>query len=192
GTVAGFVPIPALVSAWVGFNHCNPTPVVTQVPDTNTGDGCTAEHSVYTGGDLGSTVEHYKIIGGGHTWPGAAFIIGVTNQDINASREIWRFFRKDRLDQLTATRETPAEAAHWSAFPNPAGDYFYLQNSSAELPATRIQVFDALGQLVRSIVPVPGQLPLRLETAGWADGVYTLLIESKAGRERLQLLKKTP
>ncbi|MFY7780780.1 MAG: DUF1194 domain-containing protein, partial [Tagaea sp.] len=45
---------------------------------------------VMTGGRNGAVVEHFRIVGGGHTWPGSPFIIGVTNQDIKASVEVWR------------------------------------------------------------------------------------------------------
>ncbi|HOY08132.1 MAG TPA: PHB depolymerase family esterase, partial [Saprospiraceae bacterium] len=162
GTADGVVPytgqqltmvaIPDLVSAWAAFNNCNPTPVVTSVPNTNTGDGCTAERFVYSGGDAGSTVEHYKIIGGGHTWPGAAFIIGVTNQDFKASQEIWRFFSKYDLNGSTTGVTTPSSAGDWTATPNPAGDFLLLQ-SAAQQPVQRIQVWDAAGKLYRTVQP---------------------------------------
>ena len=48
----------------------------------------------YNGGDNGTTVEHYKIIGGGHSWPG----LGSGNMDIHASKEIWKFFNKYDLN----------------------------------------------------------------------------------------------
>ena len=46
------------------------------------------------GSHRGATTELFKVIGGGHTWPGSNFSIGVTNQDINASIEIWKFFSR--------------------------------------------------------------------------------------------------
>ncbi len=186
----GFVSIPTLVAAWVAFNHCNPTPAVTQIPNTNTADGSTVEHYVYTGGDLGSTVEHYKIMGGGHTWPGAIFNIGVTNQDINASREIWRFFRQYQLDQLTAVQESLATVDSWSAFPNPVSDYLYLQPNVNGTTAKRVQVYDATGRLVQSIRPAVGESGIRLTTAGWADGLYTVIIASNGRPVQLQVAKK--
>ncbi|MBL0007413.1 MAG: hypothetical protein IPP25_09590 [Saprospiraceae bacterium] len=42
---------------WVNYNNCESTPSITAIPDTDGGDGCTAEHQVYTGGNNGSTVE---------------------------------------------------------------------------------------------------------------------------------------
>jgi polyhydroxybutyrate depolymerase len=92
--------IDTLVKYWVTKNNCNITPVMTTVANTSSTDGCTAERYVYSNGAKGSTVELFKIIGGGHTWPGASINTGVTNQDIIASKEIWRFFNQYSLDKL--------------------------------------------------------------------------------------------
>lgn len=87
----------SVVSYWRQWNHCNPSPVMTYVPNTVLTDGATAEHYVYGNGDNGTSVEFYKIIGGGHTWPGASFNVGVTCMDFSASKEIWRFFNQYTL-----------------------------------------------------------------------------------------------
>ncbi len=185
--LAAFVPIPTLVDAWVALNHCNPTPAFSAVPNTNTSDGCTAEHYVYSGGDAGATVEHYKIIGGGHTWPGTPFVIGVTNQDFRASQEIWRFFRPYRLDLLSDAAAPITAAAHWTAFPNPTGDHLLLQ-SSQQTAVQRIQVWDAAGRLVQTFLPNVSD-PIRLETGNWATGLYFLTIEAADRIERVKVLK---
>ena len=186
---AGFVPIPTLVAAWVAFNHANPTPTFTQVPNTNTSDGATAEHYVYSGGTNGSTVEHYKIIGGGHTWPGTAFTIGVTDQDFSASKEIWRFFTQYRLDELTAAKEPVTNAVNWSISPNPVNDYLLLQANKSGANANQIQVYDARGKLIKSIKPVSGEQTIQLMTANWEQGIYTIVIESNNKAERLRVVK---
>lgn len=183
---ATFVAIPTLVAKWADFNNCNPTPTITQVPNTNMTDGCTAERQLYTGGDQGSTVEHYKITGGGHTWPGSAFSIGITNQDINASKEIWRFFSQYRLDQLSDTNTPESLENNWSAFPNPAQDYLVLQ-SKDQRPVQRIQVFDAIGRLQQTLSPSVGE-QIVLETGNWVAGVYTVVIEQAGRLERIRVL----
>lgn len=184
-----FVSIPTLLSAWVDFNNCNPAPAITQVPDINTTDGCTAEHYLYSGGDLGSTVEHYKIIGGGHTWPGAFFPLGVTNQDFNASKEIWRFFSQYKLDDLTTAGEPLADAARWSAFPNPVGDDLLLQTKTTGVSAERVRVYDTTGRLIETIKPAPGEQAIRLQTTGWENGVYIVAIESGMQVEVARVVK---
>lgn len=102
GTVSynGFaygVPIDTVVGFWVRNNGCNQTPVQMAVPDVNSSDGCTADHLVWSGGRNGTTVELFRVNGGAHSWPGSLPVLGVTNQDFSASREIWRFFSQYRL-----------------------------------------------------------------------------------------------
>tara|TARA_B100000767_G_C19691395_1_gene504177 strand:- start:234 stop:1244 length:1011 start_codon:yes stop_codon:yes gene_type:complete len=106
GTVDGSVPyatIPSIMDFWTNFNNCNNTPIITNVPDINTNDGCTAEHQIWENGTNGATVEHYKIIDGEHSWPGALFSNGTTNQDINAAEKIWEFFNKYDINGVIST-----------------------------------------------------------------------------------------
>ena len=103
GTADGNVPyatIPSIMDYWANFNNCNSSAIITNVPNTSTTDGCTAEHQIWENGNNGSTVEHYKIIGGEHSWPGALFPNVVTNQDIDASEKIWEFFSKYDINGL--------------------------------------------------------------------------------------------
>jgi polyhydroxybutyrate depolymerase len=110
GTSDGSVPyggnvwsksIDDVIQYWVDSNHCNPTPTVTALPDTDPTDGSTVEHIVYYDGDRDVNVEHFKVIGGGHTWPGNPFGGGSTNYDIDASEEIWRFFSRYDINGFT-------------------------------------------------------------------------------------------
>jgi polyhydroxybutyrate depolymerase len=94
---------------WTNFNNCNNTPIITNVPDINTNDGCTAEHQIWENGTNGATVEHYKIIDGEHSWPGALFSNGTTNQDINAAEKIWEFFNKYDINGVISTRTSLEE-----------------------------------------------------------------------------------
>ena len=153
----------------------------------NMADGCTAQRFLYTGGDNGSTVEHYKVNGGGHTWPGAIFNIGVTNQDFSASREIWRFFSQYSLDELTTATAAPETSGGWTAFPNPAQEYLVLQSADGRM-AERIRVFDGLGRLVETLRPASGAV-VRIETGAWGSGVYFLVVEGGGKVEGVRVVK---
>lgn len=160
------VAIPTLVSHWVNFNQCNSTPVFTAVPDINTNDGCTAEHYVYSGGLLGTTMEFYKIVGGDHSWPGAPFNINITNMDFSASQEIWRFFRPYRLNQLFTDRkeEIAAPGSGFLVGPNPSQGSFNLK-FQAHGPK-QVVITNALGQLVWSGECIQDQMKIELKKAG--------------------------
>ncbi len=99
GTADGTVPyagnptwtlsIEDVLNYWVDLNSCNQNPQITSVNDINTSDGSTVDYIKYEGGLDNVTVEHYRVNGGDHDWPG---VWG--NMDIHASKEVWRFFYK--------------------------------------------------------------------------------------------------
>ncbi|GAA4382426.1 extracellular catalytic domain type 1 short-chain-length polyhydroxyalkanoate depolymerase [Hymenobacter koreensis] len=189
GTALNFVPIPALLAHWVQVNGCNPTPVVTPVPNTNTTDGSTAERQVWSGGRNGSVVEHYRIIGGGHTWPGAVFSTGVTNRDINASREVWRFLRGFRLNSLPLAALTGPVNTTVALYPNPSGALLTIRAGGQSLRESSVAVFNSLGR--RLSVPVRA-LPdgsLRLNTSGLPAGTYMVRVETARAAQQLKFIK---
>lgn len=180
------LPIDSVVSYWVRKNGCNPTPAFSNVPNTNTSDGCTAEHYVYSNGNSGSSVELYKIIGGGHTWPGAPFTVGVTNQDFNASVEIWRFFRKYRLNTLTSVRNMEQQQANLNVYPNPANDVLHVSFENNGKPST-IVISDLPGHVLIREASSGGQI----NTSTLAPGMYLLSVLSE-GKEigKLKFIKE--
>jgi polyhydroxybutyrate depolymerase len=106
GTDDATVPFNQIISGleyWRDYNNCNLTADTTVIPDLVLGDWSTVEHIVYNNGDNGVTTELFKIIGGGHTWPGSNFSSGITNYDINACVEIWKFFSRYDINGLIGT-----------------------------------------------------------------------------------------
>ncbi len=85
------------VNIWADYNDCMQVNTI-QLPDLDPTDGCTVEKISFTNCTNSSNVIYYKVINGGHTWPGTIPYsentkIGTTNQDINASEEIIKFFK---------------------------------------------------------------------------------------------------
>lgn len=81
---------------WVSYNGCDgDMKSVADLANTSTADGSTVDHITYPCSAANAAVEHYQVAGGFHTWPGAEG--PGTNQDINASTEIWRFFSQYAL-----------------------------------------------------------------------------------------------
>jgi len=111
------IPIADVISYWVDHNNCESTPTTTTLPDIDPSDGSTIEHSVYEDGDNGITTEHMKVIGGGHTWPGSVINTEGTNQDIDASMEIWLFFSRYDINGLLSTDDF--ENNQVTIYPNP-------------------------------------------------------------------------
>jgi polyhydroxybutyrate depolymerase len=139
--------IPNLINYWVGHNNCNATPTVTQVPDSDPTDFSTVEHSLYTNGDNNTTVSLFKVINGGHTWPGAPITIGVTNQDINASVEIWKFFQAYDTETLLSLAEQAINTA-LKVYPNPSSGAINIESDDQ---INTIAVFDLSGKKIYEI-----------------------------------------
>ena len=110
GTADFTVPFNDIVSGleyWRDYNNCDVLPDTIIIPDIVLTDFSTIEHIVYNNGDNGVTTELFKVINGGHSWPGTSFPAGVTNYDINASIEIWKFFSRYDINGLIGTTAIP-------------------------------------------------------------------------------------
>jgi polyhydroxybutyrate depolymerase len=178
--------IPNVLSYWVSFNNCNTTPVVTDVPNTNLTDGCTATHYFYDGGVNGVDVEHYKIIDGGHTWPGSIFTVGVTNYDFNASKKIWEFFMQyDINGRMPANAITDLNAEEISIYPNPTTDKLTIQGISQKLTATNCSMFSVEGKQFN----IDFLENNTFDTSHLESGVYFVRIATKEGSATVQFVK---
>ena len=197
GGFFGFAPIPTVVEYWRQFNGAAATPVVTQLPNTSTTDFSTVERSVWRGGRNGSEVQLLRIIGGGHTWPGAntnppfpaQSSTRPTNQDISASVEIWRFLRRQHLNLLLSARAAAASVS-LSVAPNPAGpDGQVLVRAGRALRPAQVRLFDQLGrrQPVAAVAGPDGTVQLDLGTV--SSGVYLLQVELNGRRYQQKLVR---
>ena len=93
---AMMVPTEELINKIVKLNNCHSSAVVTNMPDVDKNDGCTATDYKYLCDS--SLIELIKVNNGGHTWPGAVqylpkMIIGKVCRDFNAEEKIFEFFK---------------------------------------------------------------------------------------------------
>lgn len=174
GTIE-FASVPSVIDKWVQLANCNSTPTVTQMPDISTTDGSTAEHYLYEGGEAGTTIEHFKIINGGHTWPGSAFIptglAGSTNQDIDASKEIWRFFSQyPKTGELGTPKEEIASLLR--VYPNPSNGTLTID---FEKNFDKLILVSSEGKVVREL----NQAESVIKIEGLDAGIYFIQAERK-------------
>lgn len=167
-----------LVNFWVKKNNCNPDPVIDSVPDINKADSCKAVHYLYKNGMKGATCEFYKILGGGHSWPGAPFKIAVTNEDFNASEKIWLFFRKYKLSDMAGVNELMS-FADISMYPNPCSDQLNVEGETVR----SISIIDCTGKIVMST----GNKQVNVSSL--AKGIYSVIVVSKGGQIVKRLVK---
>jgi polyhydroxybutyrate depolymerase len=157
-------PIEDVIQYWVNFNNCHATPTITNLPDLVSTDGSTVIHYEYSGGNNGSEVVHFKVINGGHDWPGA-----FGNQDINASIEIWRFFSKFNLYGPVSTSISSIEKDAFTLYPR-ISDAQIVIKSDREEP---FDIYDLSGKHIVHGVLKNGENIISVQS--FAKGTYILV-----------------
>lgn len=179
GSIFSGIGVNDVITQWTGLLNCPTTPVTTTLPDIDTGDGSTVEKQVYTSCDGSSEVVLLKVNGGGHQWPGSSAVlggIGNTNQDIDASQEIWNFFENFSCGTL-ATSVTAPNAPSVQAWPNPCTGLLHIEGLVTPTP---YELLDATGRAVRS-----GSVASRtasLDMGSVDTGSYVLRLLDGSGR----------
>lgn len=74
---------------WITFNNMDSEPIISDLQDINIPDGSSVTLYQYLNGDNYVEIEHYKIVDGGHDWPGT-----FGNMDIDSNTVIWNFVSK--------------------------------------------------------------------------------------------------
>jgi len=131
---------------WANYNNTIVSPVVSNLPNINTTDGSTVELSLFDNGDNCTSVEHYKVIGGDHDWPGSW-----GNMDINADAVIWSFVSKYDLNGLigcatTSINENNNTQENYKIYPNPVHTQITIDLGLAVEKEFRL--YNPIGELV--------------------------------------------
>ncbi len=168
-----------VISYWVDYNNCDTNPIIRTFPDKDPSDGSTIEHIIYNAGANGLTTEHMKVIGGDHTWPGSVFNSRGTNQDINASMEIWQFFSRFDIHGALSVNEFDNKPV--TIYPNPTNSTINLSlNYTEELD---YKLFSPLGkQLITGIIKSNNQ---KIDLSNLPPNLYYL----KLGNQVFKILK---
>ncbi|MEM1214059.1 MAG: T9SS type A sorting domain-containing protein [Bacteroidota bacterium] len=171
GTANVSISVDSLLTFWANNNGCDGSTITTDLENTSLLDLCTAEKIDYQ--NCAASVEHYKINGGGHTWPGAPISIGVTNQDFHGSAAVWQFFQQHRLPELTNTITLTGEHA-WRVYPNPGQSWLAVQHLDGPYV---LELYQATGQLLQRHNSNDNQ---RIDLGNLPTGLYFLRIKQGA------------
>jgi polyhydroxybutyrate depolymerase len=173
----GNAAVPDVFNFWVGHNGCLQPGNNGDIPNIATNDQCTASFESYYACTNLAEVILITIQNGGHTWPGAfpTFLFGPTCQDFNASREIWVFFSRHRLDLTSATVGATPTQMGAQVFPTPFGDNLNLEQTEGNT-ARQVRIFDAMGRSIWQ-----GEPTTTIDTFLWPKGVYFVVFELESG-----------
>lgn len=161
GSIFSGLGVQAVLDLWTDNLACATPPTITPF-------NASVEQQVYAPCNGNANVVHYKIAGGGHTWPtGAAF---------NATNIIWDFFQDFSCGAIT-TGISDMDRAGVRVWPNPTEDLLMV-----DVPGTNLHyaVLDAMGREVRSGTLPNGYTGLSLR--GLAPGTYVLRLLDGTGQ----------
>ena len=77
-------------------------PEIIEIEDANTTDGSSVRYYSWKNGTNGVEIDHYKVLGGDHSWPSLNTDSnkGNSNGDIDSDRIIWEFFSRFDINGL--------------------------------------------------------------------------------------------
>lgn len=179
--VTYYISLDEVNTYWSNYNNADPDPTVVELPNLNTGDGSTVEHYSWKNGDGCVSVEHFKVIGGGHDWPGS-----FGNMDIDASLEIWNFVSKYDINGLiscdpTSVNEGIKDENEIRIFPNPAEDYVTIEMDLKD--NQEYYIYSTIGKLIKSGTISSSNKTIDL--SGLSVNIYLL----KIGNQTIKFLK---
>ena len=150
-----------VLDLWTSNLACATLPTITPY-------NASVEQQVYAPCNGNASVVHYKIDGGGHTWP--------TGASFSATNVIWDFFQGFTCGEIS-TSVTEHVTAGLAAWPNPALDAVVLDGIDGPAPFVLV---DAMGRNVRSGRLTGERTTVQLD--GLASGTYLLRVTDGSGR----------
>jgi polyhydroxybutyrate depolymerase len=180
------VPVLNAISYWTIYNSTNQTPVISNLPDLNSSDGSTVEDYVFKNGDSCTSVEHYKVIGGKHSWPELGGNPLIQNVDFNASTAIWNFVSQYDINgkigcAASGIHENTNELNIIGIYPNPTTRYITVRNDLRN--NLDYGIYSPLGEMVmRGVINSNSNL---INLSSLTSGIYFLHI----GHQTLKILK---
>ncbi len=176
----------SLIAWWRDKNNCGALSASDTFPDIDTTDDSRVVYYQYNNCDNGSEVWFYKVLNGGHSWPGSPINVGTTNHDIQAGDEIWKFFRRHSHPNPATSISEIDKPELAIMFQNPFSGDFKLTSLSEE--ALRADVYDLTGRQLYSNELLAGENSL--ETSQLTNGIYILVIHRGNYSYNYQILKQ--
>ena len=174
GNVTDIVSNFELFNFWSQNNGCNPSIDSFDLPNTNSTDNSSVTVFEQTGCFCDTKVVHYRINGGGHTWPGVEIvnyelIAGETNEDIHASEEVWKFFQAIEKCEMfsTAVDRKNNFSFEINISPNPTGNDIKV---ISEQVIESVKILNIKGELLQWLEPNSKELNINLSSQ--TSGIY--------------------
>lgn len=137
-----FFPVQQIFRTWNNINDCQ-TVNTFSFPNAPVIDFSSVQAAEVSDCNNGLKARFYRVQGGGHTWPGSPPVplfdfLQPTNQDINASEEIWNFFSSLCAPSGIIAQDADTDLENANLFPNPSFGALNIDFSGADRAAITI------------------------------------------------------
>lgn len=139
------------------------------VPDIDTSDNSFIESEKHLDGINENEVWYYKVVGGGHDWPGAW-----GNMDIEAGQEAWLFFQ-NYIDANLLNNNSLTIEKSIHIFPNPSNQSIQIETLE-NLEIIEINLYNTLG--VNQKIKLSDK---NIDLSNLNSGTYILMIKTLEG-----------
>lgn len=139
------------------------------VPDIDTSDNSFIESEKHLNGINENEVWYYKVVGGGHDWPGAW-----GNMDIEAGQEAWLFFQ-NYIDANLLNNNSLTIEKSIHIFPNPSNQSIQIETLE-NLEIIEINLYNTLG--VNQKIKLSDK---NIDLSNLNSGTYILMIKTLEG-----------
>jgi len=176
-------PVMKTVDYWVENNNCMLSADTVLLADIDLSDNTTVEKISYTNCLDETSVVLYKVINGGHSWPGCSHQItwdreGFKNYDVNAGVEIWHYF-KNFVNPLANTGlgkgNVKINDPLVTLYPNPTRGTISLETTNPD--QFSIEITSLNGQQIYQD-KMEGTL-LQIDLSSFQKGAYFITIRSE-------------
>lgn len=163
--------IPFTIESFAEKNQCTSVAIDT-LPNTETSDNSYIVGEKHVNGINHNEVWLYKVVGGGHDWPG-----GWGNMDIQAGEEAWLFFQKyiDTNTMVLSSLSSVTLERGIRIFPNPANNLIHIESNNS-LEIDQITLINDYG--IRTNVKL---IDGKIDVTHLKTGIYYLKIKTSKG-----------
>jgi polyhydroxybutyrate depolymerase len=188
GGQTGWYSVDSTVQYFMNNNGTRLFPDSLLIPDSDPMDLTTVIRYSYPSLNNTSPLYVYKVISGGHTWPGSSPrpSSGNTNKDMKANEEMWKMFRQynllGKITRVTSKNNYSESFSLYQNYPNPFNPSTTIRYALPSSAHVKLTVHDILGREVATLVneeQYTGWKEVMLNASGFASGIY--LVRMTAG-----------
>jgi polyhydroxybutyrate depolymerase len=135
------------IEKWRSYLGCSLNPTTIDLPNTNLFDLSSAQRITFSNCN-GSSLEHIKVIGGGHQWPGINTWnggVGTINLDLYSPQVIWDFLKTKSC--INAVNLGENNLNNIIVYPNPISNRILFNNL---IETIYVKIEDLSGKIIDS------------------------------------------